>query len=85
MNHTKRLTGKINTDECKLFISEHTSIEGYLIASILYKKYKTGSYENQIGFYDLKSNIFKTEIEALEWANLWVQTNFQTDPNFVAE
>ena len=85
MSNAKKLTGKINKNACKLFISEHSSIEGYLVVSILYQKYKMGSYENKIGGYDLKNNIVKTEAEALEWANGWVQANFQTTPNFVAE
>ena len=85
MSSTKKFSGKIGTDICKLFISNHNSIESYLAVSILYKKDKTGTNENQIGIYDIKNNIFKTEAEALDWADSWIKANFNTTPNFIAE
>ena len=85
MSDTKKFSGKIGTDICKLFISDHNSIESYLAVSILYKKDKMGTNENQIGTYDIKNNIFKTEAEALDWANNWVKANFNTITNFIAE
>ena len=85
MNNSKKFAGKINADICMLYVSDNNNIAGYLAVSILYKSSKTGNAMNQIGNYELKNNIFKTETEALAWASDWILTNFHTKPNFVIE
>lgn len=82
---TKKYEAKFATssdiEPCRVFIGPSKGYPGYVAVTILYVSSNSGSFASEQGKmldFDVENKLFKTDVEALEWAERWLIQKSQT-------